>query len=273
MIRTQITLGIVLMIATIATLAYVGATEEDRMRVTTESQLARRIENGAILYHNNCRTCHGDRAEGIPGLCPPLNSLTLLTERARETGWTGSVHSYIVNTVRGGRLNSTRPDQYVGKQSEGMAMPFWSQDYGGPLRNDQIEDIALFIENYGETDLAAEPEGPPPTPIPEGDTEALIEAGIQIYQQQGCVGCHQLDEANAVGAVGPTHEGMGATAAERIEDPSYTGEATTPEEYIAESIVNPGAYVVEGYAAGVMPAYPNLAEDQLNALVQMLLAQ
>ena len=30
-------------------------------------------------------------------------------------------------------------------------MPFWSQDFGGPLRNDQIEDIAYYLENMPAT--------------------------------------------------------------------------------------------------------------------------
>lgn len=266
MIRTQITLGILLMVITVGTLAYIFATEEERMATTTDAQLGRRIENGAILFHSNCARCHGERAEGVPGLCPPLNSYTLFEQRVQETSWAGSVHSFLVNTIRGGRLKSTRPDEYIGEAATGMAMPFWSQDYGGPLRNDQIEDIAVFLENFGETEIAA---APTPTVIPP-DAD-LVAVGLQIYQEQGCTACHQLDAANAAGETGPTHNGMGAIAAERISDGTYTGEATTAEEYIRESIVNPGAYLVEGYQ-NVMPAYA-LADDQLNALVQMLLQQ
>ncbi len=267
MIRTQITLGILLMLITVGTMAYIFATEEERMATTTDAQLARHIENGAILFHSNCSSCHGERAEGVPGLCPPLNSLTLFEQRVKETNWAGSVHSFVVNTIRGGRLKSTRPE-YIGESATGMAMPFWSQDYGGPLRNDQVEDIAFFLENFGETDL--EVASSTPTPIP--DDADLVTIGIQIYQEQGCIGCHQLDAANANGQTGPTHNGMGAITEERMSDGTYTGEATTAEEYMHESIVNPGAFLVEGYQ-NIMPAYSQLSEDQLNALVQMLLQQ
>lgn len=271
MIRTQITLGVLLMLVAIASVIVIGANEETRMASATESQLARRVENGAALFHNNCVRCHGERADGVGGLCPPLNSLTLLEARAEETGWSGSVHNWLVNTIRGGRLTSTRPDQFVGEAATGMAMPFWSQDYGGPLRNDQIEDIAYYLENFGETELVA---GPTPTPIvvEEGDTEGIIAAGVGVYQTIGCVACHQLDVADANGQTGPTHNGLGITAQQRIEDANYTGEASTAEEYIRESIVNPGAYIVEGYT-NVMPPYGSMPEDQLNAIVQMLLAQ
>ncbi len=272
MIRTQITLGIILMVVTLGAMTYLFSTEEQRMATEGEAQVARRVEQGAQLFHTACARCHGERAEGIPGLCPPLNSLTLLEQRVEETGWSGSVHSYIINTIRGGRLTSTRPDLYQGGGGGGMAMPFWSQDFGGPLRNDQIEDIALFLENYGETELAEAETGPTPTPIPQDDQEALIAAGLEVYQANACGSCHVLDAIGAAGAVGPTHNNLGTTAAERIEQPGYTGEATSAAEYIHESIVNPGAYVVDGYN-NIMPPFSNLPEDQLNALVQMLLNQ
>jgi mono/diheme cytochrome c family protein len=275
MLRTQIVLGILMMIATVGTMAYIGATEDTRMATATESQLARRIENGAYIYHNNCETCHGEFAEGIPGLCPPLNNSALLTDRMRETGWSGSLHNWLVDTIRGGRLTSTRPEQYVGRVPEGsMAMPFWSQDFGGPLRNDQIEDLAYYLENMPDEpyDSAG---GPTPTPIAidTSDPDAVIAAGVEVYQANGCIGCHALSVAGAAGAVGPTHEGMGATAEERIADPNYTGEATTAEEYIRESILNPNVYTVDGYASGLMPSYSTLPEDQIEAMVQMLLLQ
>lgn len=272
MLRTQITLGVLLMLVSIGVVTYTLITEEERMATETSVQEARSIETGAELFHRNCINCHGERAEGIPGLCPPLNSLTLLQARVDETGWSGSVHSYIVDTIRGGRIVSTRPDQYIGESASGMAMPFWGQDYGGPLRDDQIRDIANYLINFGETDLVVDP-GQPEVSIPDdASDEDIIVAGLQIYAAQGCGGCHQLEAAGSAGAVGPTHNGLAATAQERLDDPNYSGAATTPYEYIAESIVNPGVYVVDGYG-NIMPPYPNLSESELNALVQMLLAQ
>jgi len=48
--------------------------------------------------------------------------------------------------------------------------------------------------------------------------------------------------------------GIGDRAASRIGQADYTGQAATAEQYLLESIVSPGAHVVEGYAAGIMPA-------------------
>jgi mono/diheme cytochrome c family protein len=267
MIRTQITVGILLMLAAIGTLAFMFATEETRMAETELAIHGRRVENGAVLYHNNCERCHGERAVGIPGLCPHLNSVTLLQQRVEETGWAGSVHTFIVDAIRGGRLTSTRPDQYFGSTAEGMAMPFWSQDYGGPLRPDQISDLAYFIENFGEVEpIVEEPAEPIP---PDAD---LVEVGLDLYRANGCQGCHELDAVGSPAGIGPTHNDMAAIAAQRIQDPNYTGNATTAEEYILESIVEPGIFVVEGYP-NVMPSYASVPEDQLNAMVEMLMAQ
>jgi hypothetical protein len=154
-----------------------------------------------------------------------------------------------------------------------MAMPFWSQDFGGPLRNDQIEDIAYYLENMPEEPVEAGG-GPTPTPlaIDPSDEEAIIEAGVAVYQANACIGCHTLSIAGAAGVTGPTHEGMGATAEARIAEAGYEGTATTAEEYIHESIVNPNAYVVEGYPPA-MPPFTEIPEDQLDVLVQMLLLQ
>ncbi len=104
-------------------------------------------------------------------------------------------------------------------------------------------------------------------------TAALLAFGSEVYRQQHCGLCHRLDAANTSGAFGPTHNGMGATADDRIRDKSYTGNATTPEGYIRESIVDPEIYVVPGYGGSRfrMPAYTHLDEVEVEALVQMLL--
>lgn len=98
---------------------------------------------------------------------------------------------------------------------------------------------------------------------------------VTIYQNRGCIGCHQLDAAGANGQVGPSHNNMGVIAAERIAAPDYTGSATTPAEYIAESIRQPEVYVVPGYPPNLMPPYPpeEISDDELNAIVELLLAQ
>jgi hypothetical protein len=68
---------------------------------------------------------------------------------------------------------------------------------------------------------------------------------------------------------------MGATAAQRILDPAYGGTATTAADYLAESILEPGAFLVPGYATSAhpMPSFAHLPEADITALVELLLAQ
>jgi mono/diheme cytochrome c family protein len=128
------------------------------------------------------------------------------------------------------------------------------------------EDVAGSEEN-GEQ-ASAPPSGASVDP-------ALIEAGLAVYRAQYCGVCHTLDAAETHGTFGPTHNGMGQVAVARLADGTYTGSATTPTEYIDESIVDPQAYVVPGYATTShrMPSYAHLDPQSLEALVAFLLAQ
>ena len=111
-------------------------------------------------------------------------------------------------------------------------------------------------------------------PEDAGDQEAVAD-GLLVYKDQYCGVCHQFGAAGTGGLFGPTHDGMGVTAAERIQDPGYAGAATTSAEYLRESIVDPQAYVVPGYEATShsMPAYGYLSEQEIMALVQLLAGQ
>ncbi len=126
----------------------------------------------------------------------------------------------------------------------------------------------------GATAIAA---APAPERIAPGNSgiEPSIARGVEVYKSQYCGVCHELSTAGSVGRSGPTHESMGTIASQRILDPSYTGTATTAEEYLRESIVVPTAYLVSGYEQTRyrMPAYTSLNEPELEALVQMLVRE
>ena len=104
---------------------------------------------------------------------------------------------------------------------------------------------------------------------------ALVNAGLTVYRAQYCGVCHTVDAAETRGTFGPPHNGMGATAAARLTDDTYHGAATTPAEYVRESIVDPQAFIVPGYATTShrMPPYAHLDEASVDALVAFLLAQ
>lgn len=60
-----------------------------------------------------------------------------------------------------------------------------------------------------------------------------------------CAGCHAIEGTDAGGESCPDLSDIGAVAAARLEDPAYSGSATTVEEYIRESIVDPFVYIVQ----------------------------
>ena len=261
----EILLGIILVSVTTVILVIYGFNEEDRMVHEGESQHAQAIEVGAGLFENNCSGCHGLKGEGITGLCPPLNDGQFFTTRMKEVGWSGSLEDYVISVVASGRAASTRPDEYAGQGNP--AMPAWSDKFGGPLREDQIESIAQFVLNWESTaleefvieDLAT----PPPSPEEEADPVAR---GQRVYLDSGCGGCHTIEGISA-GTVGPNQTTIGTDAATRVPGMSA-------EDYILESILDPSAFVVEGYPDNVMPKIysESLSSEQLSDLTAFFLA-
>jgi hypothetical protein len=48
---------------------------------------------------------------------------------------------------------------------------------------------------------------------------------------------------------------LGSTTVSRLADPDYRGEAKTVREYVVESILDQGVYVVPGYPDRIMPQW------------------
>lgn len=84
------------------------------------------------------------------------------------------------------------------------------------------------------------------------DTSAL---GEQVFNAQGCAGCHTLAAANATGKVGPPLNTIRALGAAKIR----------------QSIVAPNSVVAKGYSKGIMPlTFKDLPDDEIDALVAYL---
>ncbi|MFO0730954.1 MAG: c-type cytochrome [Nitrospiraceae bacterium] len=74
-----------------------------------------------------------------------------------------------------------------------------------------------------------------------------------LFIRPGCPVCHTIPGIEgANGQVGPPLW-LGETAGSRLKDPTYRGTAKSVREYIVESIVSPGAYVVPGFPPDTMP--------------------
>jgi cytochrome c oxidase subunit 2 len=118
------------------------------------------------------------------------------------------------------------------------------------------EDFQAWLEAGGrvpETSTAGEP--------------AAVASAADLFVGAGCGACHVVTDAGTAGALGPAMDGLGQIAATRVD-------GLSGEEYIRQSIIEPGAYIVEGFEP-VMPANfgATLSEDEINTLVEYLLAQ
>ncbi len=281
----KIILGILASLAAIILILLVGVTEEVRMQDQTENWEARSIENGAVLFSNNCSSCHGPDGKGLPGVAPALNSHYFFTERIKDVGWAGSLKDYVALTVAAGRPSKTNT-QWA------QVMPTWGAEYGGPLRADQVEDVVAYVMNWEESALAQTAEEDPFQPFldvskpPELQTIAAEEGAEApaaeaaapsegprepsvLFTEMGCVGCHNLAEPQTTsnrGPVGPNLGNLYEHAGDRVPGQSA-------EEYVHNSIVNPSAYVVEGYMDGIMPQNfsEKMSEEEIQALVEWLL--
>ena len=95
-----------------------------------------------------------------------------------------------------------------------------------------------------------------------GDDDVSVARGERLYIQNACQACHSLDGR---AGVGPTFQNL--YGAER----NFTdgSSAIADEDYLIESIVEPGALIVQGYE-NVMIAYDFLSESELQSLVEFI---
>ncbi len=109
------------------------------------------------------------------------------------------------------------------------------------------------------------PPSPTPPSAPSGGGQQNAAAGKAVFDASGCGACHTLAAAGAHGAVGPDLDKL----------PAEAQRAGTPlEQFVRESIVDPGAYVEPSYPDGVMPGNfgQTIKKSDLDALVQYLVA-
>lgn len=275
-VNIEITLGVFLVLFTGVFLIMYGIREEQRMEAFAQHHQAQAIEVGAELFDINCSGCHGKQGEGVLGLCPPLNDRYFFDERIKDVGWSGSLEDYIVATISSGRLNSTRPELYAGQGIP--AMPAWSDEYGGPLREDQIRNLAAFIANWEATAPDREQElplaGPPvgtdiAIELPQGDPVN----GEALATSKACTGCHVNTTTGPAWLPDGATPGIGDRAETRYSQADYTGNAESAEQYLLESIIAPNIYVVEGYSEGIMPGIYSqtlTAQDAADLIAYML---
>ncbi|HET8722474.1 MAG TPA: hypothetical protein VFM24_10620 [Nitrospira sp.] len=91
---------------------------------------------------------------------------------------------------------------------------------------------------------------PEMVPLVGGEEDTAV-----IFTRAGCPVCHRIPGiAGADGRVGPPLW-LGTTGPQRLRDPAYKGGAKTVHDYIVESVLEPGIFVVPGYPVQTMPTW------------------
>jgi mono/diheme cytochrome c family protein len=205
--------------------------------------------------------------------------------RLLNVGWSGSLHNFVYTTVFSGRPNSA--------SYWPQPMPAWSQTAGGPLRNDQVEDLVQFILNFDKgdawtlDDLNAVQQFPKEAPDPSVVDQ--LEQQIQLLQQsggvmpdfvgvdtpiadimvglQGLTGDPQRGSQLYNGQTTPTLPCAGCHLNAAVAPPlegTWTRvenerlqepglQGYTGEQYLAESIIHPSAHIAPNYSDNLMP--------------------
>ena len=104
--------------------------------------------------------------------------------------------------------------------------------------------------------------------LPEGDPER----GEKVALAKVCITCHVESEGPPRFGADGNLPAILERATLRIEDPAYTGAATTPEEYLLESITDPRIYEVDGdWLVSMTDNYYDLPEQDLADLIAWML--
>lgn len=107
---------------------------------------------GAVVYQANCDVCHGEEGQGWIG-------------RTLAKEWPANQPAvYIAGLIRDG--------------VSGSPMPAWAISEGGPLTDEQIEDVTAYILSLSP--LGTAPTPAPPAPGPIGLTTGLILLGAIV---------------------------------------------------------------------------------------------
>jgi mono/diheme cytochrome c family protein len=194
------------------------------------------LENGKARFVEKCGSCHELGRAGTAGTQGPSLDTSFQTALAdgmdRDT-IEGIVHSQILHP----NIDSQMP--------------------AGLVKGQDAEDVAAYVG------YAAARKG--------NDEGALASAGLaqaktgeQIFTAAGCAGCHTFGPAGSTGTIGPSLDELAGAAADR--EPG-----TSAEEYVRQSLIDPGAFVVQGFG-NTMPAFEGrLTDEQIQALVDYLL--
>jgi mono/diheme cytochrome c family protein/plastocyanin len=118
-------------------------TESNAQAISKVQQHTTAVERGAALYAQYCFQCHGLNGQGLTG--PKLNGSSTVNKLSDDD---------IIRIISGGIPVAADPTTFL--------MPAWSEQFGGPLTQLDIEYLFALIRSSDPTYLSANvyPSGP-----------------------------------------------------------------------------------------------------------------
>ncbi|MGF1505002.1 MAG: c-type cytochrome [Anaerolineae bacterium] len=269
-------LGTLVFFLMIVVIGWQAINEPSRLGTFLDQYEGRSIERGAVLFADNCASCHGPDATGVQGRGPGLAYDSFWDgTRLEEVAWAGTQYDFIYLTVAAGRP--------VVHPSYAENMPTWSQEYGGPMRPDQVRDVVAYVMNFGNDPV---PDAQAVMPIELAQEIEIEEVGGDVVLEDalaaaaltgdpdhgealfsgaempemgtaelGCLGCHSLDGTTVVGpSILGVDERYLAYEDYMLPDTLDENAIEGLYYYLVEAIWYPNNYVSEGFVAGQMPA-------------------
>jgi mono/diheme cytochrome c family protein len=194
------------------------------------------LETGKAKFVEKCGSCHTLARAGTAGNVGP-NLDTAFQAALRDGIDRDTIEGIVHRQILHPRVDSQMP--------------------AGLVKGEDASDVAAYVG------YAANRSGQDEGALASAGL-AQAKTGTQIFTAAGCAGCHTFGPAKSNGTIGPSLDEL-KTQAAKMEP------GKTAEEYIRESIEDPGAFIVKGFP-NAMPSFKGrLTDDQIKTLIDFLL--
>jgi len=272
----------------IATLIFLILTVDSHRQfptLTNAENITDEVIRGQNVWHdNNCINCHTIFGEGAY-YAPDLTKITQHRGTAYLTAFMKDP-SQFYDEQRHRRLmpNPNLNDQEIADVIAFMDWVANVDNQGWPPRPILVTggsipgtELSIAQQDQSTTATGVEAGNQPPGGRPVESTNDPVALGQALFHSAvpTCAACHST--APGVNLAGPTMAHMATTAQQVLASDDYQGNATTVEEFIRESIVEPSAYLHPGpmYSANGVSFMPptygdDLTDEQIDHLVAYL---
>lgn len=165
-----------------------GAAAED------EPELSRAAQDGKVLFDNSCVSCHGRNAQGVDGRGPSL---------------IGVGSAAVEFQVTSGRMPLARQEAQAERKP-----PVFNED--------EARQIAQYIQELG-----GGPQIPDGSLLPEGDRDAAIARGGELFRVN-CASCHAFSSGGGALSSGKFAPAMRQATDRQIYAAMLTGPQNMP---------------------------------------------